>query len=102
MNIDFLRTGGFAGMRLAASVSTNALPEDQATHLKQLIGKAGFFDLPERLVPVSPGPDRFEYKVTITDQSKAHSVEVHEAAAPESLRPLLDYLTTLAMVDRKR
>jgi emfourin len=102
MRIDFTRTGGFAGMRLTISVDTQELAPDQASNLTKLVSDAAFFDLPERIMPEAPGPDRFEYMLTIAESKKTHSVLVHDAAAPESLRPLLNYLTTLAMVSKKR
>ena len=102
MHIAFVRTGGFAAIRLTVSLDTEELPADQASHLGKLVKEADFFELPERLEPEAYGADRFEYQVTIGVEHKRHSVVVHEAAAPESLRPLLNYLTTLAMVSKKR
>jgi len=101
MHIEFSRSGGFAGIRLVASVDTEDLPADQASSLNQLIREAEFFGLPEKLAPEKPAPDRFEYQLTIKASEKSHSVVVNDAAAPESLRPLLNYLTTLAMVRRR-
>lgn len=102
MHIQFTRTGGFAGMRLTTDVDTAQLPSEQASMLDKLITDAGFFELPEKLLPDSPAPDRFEYQLTVDAPQQTHSVVVSDAAAPPSLRPLLNYLTTLAMVSRKR
>jgi hypothetical protein len=102
MHIEFARTGGFAGIRLATSVDTTELPSEQASTLDRLISDASFFDLPEKLLPERPVPDRFEYHVTVAGSEQTHSVQVSDAAAPESLRPLLNYLTTLAMVSKNR
>ncbi len=101
MHIEFARTGGFAGIRLATTVDTQELPSEQASTLDRLISDADFFRLPEQLLPASPAPDRFEYKVTIATEDATHSVVVSDPATPESLRPLLNYLTTLAMVSKK-
>jgi hypothetical protein len=101
MHIDFTRSGGFAGMRLSCSVDTDQLSTDQATELDKLVDNAAFFELPDKLVPEQPRPDRFEYRVNVEQGDKQHSVTVSDAAAPESLRPLLNYLTTLAIVRRK-
>jgi hypothetical protein len=102
MHIEFTRSGGFAGMRLVTSVDTEQLPSEQVLTLDKLISDAGFFELPERLAPAAPAPDRFEYHLTVDSAEKTHSIVVNEAAAPDSLRPLLNYLTTLAMVSKKR
>jgi hypothetical protein len=101
MHIEFTRSGGFAGMRLGTSVDTDQLPAEQASTLDRLISEAGFFDLPEKITPTKPAPDRFEYNVTVDSGEKTHSIVVNEKGAPDSLRPLLNYLTTLAMVSRK-
>jgi hypothetical protein len=100
MLIDFIRTGGFAGIRLTTSVDTTKLPPDQATTLHNLIDEAAFFSLPEKIASAKPAPDRFEYRLTVNSAQKSHSIEVNDAAAPESLRPLLNYLTTMAMVSK--
>jgi hypothetical protein len=102
MRIDFTRTGGFAGIRLTTSVDTQKLAPDQQSSITKLVSDAAFFELPERILPDAPGPDRFEYRLTIAESKQTHSVLVHDASAPESLRPLLNYLTTLAMVSKKR
>ena len=101
MRIDFTRTGGFAGIQLTHSVDTTELPADQAAALEKLIGDAGFFDLPARLMPARPVPDRFEYEVTVASAEQNHTLTVNDAAAPASLKPLLNYLTTLAIVSRR-
>jgi hypothetical protein len=101
MHINFTRSGGFAGMRLACTVDTQQLPAEQASELDKLVSDAAFFDLPEKIMPEKPRPDRFEYRLSVEADDKSHSVTVSDAAAPESLRPLLNYLTTLAIVRRK-
>ncbi len=70
--------------------------------LDKLVSDAGFFGLPEKLLPAQPAPDRFEYNLTVDTGQQKHSVVVSDAAAPQPLRPLLNYLTTMAMVSRKR
>ncbi len=102
MHIDFTRTGGFAGMRLTTSVDTANLPPDQATNLQKLMDDAQFFDLPAKLMPDKPMPDRFEYHVTVSSDQQTHTIDVNDAAVPQSLRPLLNYLTTMAMVSKNR
>ncbi len=101
MHVEFVRSGGFAGIRLTASLDTEQLPAEQASNLDKLIKDADFFNLPKQIMPNAPGPDRFEYRITITSDQKERSVVVNEAAAPDRLRPLLDYLTTLALVSKK-
>ncbi len=96
MVIEFERTGGFAGMRIATRVDTTALPDDEAASLDSLVKDAGFFDLPARIASPAPGADRFQYALTVEAKGRRHTVQVGEAALPDALRPLVDKLTALA------
>lgn len=97
MRIEFERTGGFAGMRVAATIDSQTLPEDKAQALKEMIEQAGFFDLPPRLVSPTPGMDQFQYRLTIESAERGiHTIETSDAAAPPQLQPLLRELTLLA------
>jgi hypothetical protein len=96
MQIDFERTGGFAGMRLAATIDTATLPPDQADTLSGLIGDAHFFDLPAKIPAPANVADQFNYRVTIEAAGKRHTVAVSEASASPELQALLQQLTLLA------
>jgi hypothetical protein len=102
MHIEYVRSGGFAGIRLGGSFDTEKLPPEQAATLGKLIDGAGFFRLSEVIKPTSPVPDQFEYRVTISSTEQTHSVVVDESVVPASLRPLLDFLTTLAVSSKKQ
>jgi len=97
MKIDFVRSGGFAGLRLAVAVDTDMLPAEDASRILQLVEAAGFFDQ-------KPGPDqfseidRFEYRLRIESQALGtRAATLSESAVPDQLRPLLDFLTGLAL-----
>ena len=47
--IKFERTGGFAGIRLAADIELDELPEDQVHQLLELLDEVDFDELPEQL-----------------------------------------------------
>ena len=97
MRIHFERTGGFAGMRVTSTVDTDSLPPDDARDLADMVDDSGFFDLPAAFTsPPGGEPDRFQYKLTIESEGRRHTVEMGEATAPDSIRPLLRRLTTLA------
>jgi hypothetical protein len=96
MRIDYERTGGFAGMRLAATIDTTTLPADQAAELQDLIDNAHFFDLPAKIPSPPNVADQFYYRVTIEAKSKQHTVEAGEASASPELQALLQQLTLLA------
>jgi hypothetical protein len=92
MRVTLERTGGFAGVRMTTTADTDKLPSDDADQLRQLVAGARFFELPETIAPQKSQPDRFQYRVTIEDNSRVHTVTVSETALPPSLRPLTDFL----------
>jgi hypothetical protein len=96
MRIHFERTGGFAGMRIAATVDTESLPPEEARELHQLVADASFFDLPPVMTAPTPGADQFQYKLTVEAKGRQHTVEVGDATVVETLWPLLRRLTVLA------
>lgn len=102
MEIEFVRSGGFAGIRLAASIDSERLATQQAARLDKLVDEAEFFELPTRLVPDIAVPDAFQYDLEIRAAQRRHAIMVVDGSVPDRLRPLLDYLTTLAFRDKKK
>lgn len=100
MRIDYERTGGFAGMRLAATVNTEALPAEEARGLREAVEAAKFFELPALIASAPQGADRFHYKLTVEAEGRRHTVEMSEAVVPEALRPLLQQLMARARAPR--
>ena len=96
MTVQFERSGGFAGIRTTATIDAGSLSPEEARRLRELVDNAGFFDLPPVLSASAPGADRFQYKITIETGNRKHTVELSDAAAPASLRPLLQWLTQAA------
>ncbi len=96
MKIEFVRSGGFAAIRLTASIDSGKLPAGEASRIEALVENSGFFDLPAEIRPSAPAPDRFEYRITVSTAQRTHSVLISEAAIPERIGPLIDYLTTAA------
>ena len=101
MRIDFERTGGFSGMRLAATLDTATLPPDQASTLAGLIAEAHFFDLPAQIPAPPQAADQFHYHVTIEAEGKRQVVDVDEGAASPALQALLQQLALLARSARR-
>ena len=100
MRIDYERTGGFAGMRLAATIDTAALPADQVSMLQGLVDAAHFFDLPALIPAPANAADQFHYRVTIEAEGKRHAVDVGESSASPALQALLQQLTLMARSTR--
>ncbi len=95
MRITFSRTGGFAGVKLAATFEPGRLSAEVIVEIEQLAQQADFFALPPQIASSSGSADRFVYCLTIEDTGRSHSVQVGEGAAPESLKPLLHRLLDL-------
>jgi hypothetical protein len=95
VNIHFVRSGGFAGLVIELSVNSADLPAEEANALQQDIEAADFFALPTCISSQDGGADRFQYQITIEDADRKHTVEVGEAALPDTLRPLIRRLELL-------
>jgi hypothetical protein len=96
MRISFERTGGFAGMHISHVVDTSTLPDEEANQLRRLVDVADFFHLPATIKSKSRQPDRFEYSITVEDDSVHHTVVVSEQAVPSTLQPAIDWLMAAA------
>ena len=96
MQIHFERSGGFAGMRVTATINTDTLSPDDAQKLHEMMDAADFFNLPSVIRAPTRAADSFQYKVTVTDHGQQHTVETGESAASVELRSLLRQLTILA------
>ena len=98
MKIDFVRSGGFAGLRLALRMDTETLPAEDASRIAQLVEAAGFFETEREGRAEATDPDRFQYHLTIESQVWGRrTLDVGEAAVDPALHPLLDHLTAAAM-----
>jgi hypothetical protein len=96
MRIEFERTGGVAGMRVSATIDTDSLSEDQTKKLVELVEASDFFNVAVPSQRSAGGTDRFQYTISISAEGRERTIGVGEASSPESLRPLLQQLTTLA------
>lgn len=92
MQIRFVRSGGFFGMKTTGVVDTRTLPATEARKAEELVASAGFFSLPEKFPKPKSGADYFTWSLTIEDGDRSHSVEVSEPSAPDALRPLIRFL----------
>ena len=97
MKIRLTRTGGVAGMRLSAQLSTEAMAPEEANHLRRLISDGDLFRWPERLKSSRPQPDRFQFCLVLEEGARSKRLLMDESAVPPEVRPLLDYLLAAAM-----
>jgi hypothetical protein len=99
MRILFEKSGGLMGRTTSLKLDLNELPPDQATTLNRLIDKADFLSLKENLVTRAM-PDEFNYTITVVTDKVQHTVHASDSSTPESLRPLIQELTTRARAQR--
>lgn len=101
MRIDFERTGGFMGVRIAGTFDTKSLPMEEAIDILDMVDDASFFELPEAVTGKAEAADQFQYRLTVEYAGRQHTVETTDTGAPDSLRPLLSRLTTLTRTQGK-
>jgi len=81
---------------MSGTIDTESLPAEEARILHEMIETADFFELPEQSERPSAVPDTFQYRLVVEDGGRRHVIETTDAAAPDTLRPLLRKLTMLA------
>lgn len=97
MKIRFERSGGFAGLMTNVDIDAESLPEAERQAFMAHVSKAEFFTLPPRIADSSnAGADRYNYRITIESNGRAHTVECTDGSAPASLVPLIDWLNNNA------
>jgi len=94
--IKFERTGGFAGIRLAADIELDELPEHQVHQILELLDELDFDELPEQLTDNRQVADGFTYSVTVVSETRQHTVTTSETAAPEKMNSMFEILTQIA------
>jgi len=94
--IKFERTGGFAGIRLAANIDVNELPDDEKKEIVDLLDEMDFEDLPEKLAGKMPIPDEFVYSIVVESQKREYKVLAGESALPQDMHPLIEKLEGIA------
>jgi hypothetical protein len=96
MKIQFSRSGGFAGIRLALTLDSSELSPKDRQELERLVREASFFKLPGSFLSPQPQPDAFQYQITVEDGGQSHRVLAGDRGAPKALRPLIERLEELA------
>jgi len=90
--IKFERSGGFAGIRIAAEIEVNLLPEDQKKEILELLDEVDFEELPENLAGKMLIPDEFVYSIIVESGQREYNVMAGESALPNNMRPLIEIL----------
>jgi len=98
LRIRFTRHGGFTGIPLNVTVDTDSLSTEQIATLRRLLEDAKFFELPA--TAGSRGADQFQYRIAVEAGSRRHQIEVGDQSMPDSLEPLIEFLTDLGRPSR--
>lgn len=104
MQIDFGSSGGVANVELTYQADTNTMPERQAKELEALVESSEVFDLDQDDAnpAVTVGrADVISYRLSISDGSRQTTLWLNDVTAPASVRPLLSYLSKLAMAQKR-
>lgn len=89
MRIQLIRSGGFSKEKRVVNLDTSDYSSWVAEDIKGLVNGSDFFNLPESLPKVDWTKDTFEYRITITEESRSHTVEATTSTAPEGLLRLI-------------
>ncbi|WP_406831989.1 protealysin inhibitor emfourin [Pedococcus sp. KACC 23699] len=102
LHLIYRRSGGFAGIVMAAECLGADLPEDQARVATDLLGATTEAEGGERASPPPPGPgaDQFSYTVRIRQGARSRTLTWSDSTVPELARPLLSTLGALAQPTR--
>jgi hypothetical protein len=106
VEIEFERSGGFAGILLKSSIDTDKLPSQDREQLKSMVNESDFFSLKSDAKAASAGSkhpvDYFVYKITIKDGDKVQSLQTTELTKNIKLKGLVDYLAKKALEGPKQ
>lgn len=95
MQIQMIRSGGFAGRERQVQVNLTQLSAAQRIRVLDLLEKSAFFELPARIPGEEQGYDRFHYVFTVCDETVCHTVHCPEAALTPALSELAQFLLGL-------
>lgn len=90
MHLDVVRSGGFANLRVPASLDTDQLPPGEAREIEALVGRIDLKSLAERSPLRGGGADRFQYDLKVVQDGEEHRVVASESEASPELRALID------------
>jgi len=95
MKVYFKPEGGFGffpGLNKPLELNSESLPEEEASHLKNLVKQAGFFNLPSNPATPTRGADLKKYTIRVEDQDRQHWIQLSDPEPEPGLQNLLTYL----------
>jgi hypothetical protein len=92
MQVKLVRSGGFSGLSMVATVDTDDLPADQQGVVSRLLTE----DLRNTSVSRPGGADQFSYQLEIQQDGRTVRRSWQDPEVHEAVRPLLSALTSQA------
>jgi hypothetical protein len=100
--VKFERTGGFTGIRIAAEIEMDDLPEDQKSEIQELFDDMDIEELSKKLTGNAPFPDGFVYSVIVESEERKYQFTMGESALPDNMGPLIEILEAIAKRQMRR
>jgi hypothetical protein len=97
VKIEYRTTGGaayFPGLAAPIAFDTAELPAERRTALERLVEEARFFDQPAD-APPARGADYQVHTITVTDETRSHTVRRADPVTDAALTPLINALRQL-------
>ena len=95
MQITITRSGGFVWWpQKLGPVDTEALPQETANKVGELIAKINFFNLPPDIAGPA-GPSVFDYSTTVTDGARRHTVHFNDNSPEDYLSQMNELIQLL-------
>ncbi len=93
--IQFERTGGFAGIRLATDFELDDLPREQAHRLRELLDDLDIDEYNRKHAHEPRIPDSFSYTIHVYTEKQQYLIETGDNTASEKMNDLLALLTQI-------
>lgn len=91
--IQFERTGGFAGIRLATEFDLDELPNEQAHRIRELLDDLDIDEYRTQHAHEPRIPDGFSYSITVHTEKRQYIIETGDNTSSEKMNDLLALLT---------
>ena len=98
--VHFQQTGGFAGLSRSLEFSSDTLSVQEQKQLHKLIKDSDFFEIRIDNKENDKSRDQFQYEILIKQNDREGSISVSDSNMPESIRPLIDYLSRKVRTQR--
>jgi len=92
--IRFERSGGFTGMTMV--LARESLDEESVEQIRGLMEETGLQAMHAGMKTERQGPDEFTYTLVYMTEEVEQTLVLREPDVPESLRPLIHFLTQRA------